>query len=376
MIPYGRQSISQEDIDAVVSALTSDFLTQGPAVERFEKALASYCGANYAVVVSNGTTALHTAYAALGLSVGDEIITSPMTFAATSNAALWQGAKPVFVDIEDSTGNIDVELIEAHITPKTKVIAPIDYTGRPVNLEKISAIAKKHGLFVVEDACHAIGASYKGKKIGSISDLTIFSFHPVKNITTGEGGAILTNDETLYKKMKTFATHGIHRDGFVRESPGAWYHEMQELGMNYRMTDIQAALGESQLKRLDTFLAKRVHLVQRYNDALKNSLNLILPPLDSEEIKSGWHLYVVRFTGSCEGKRAEIFQKLRDKGILVQVHYIPVYRHPYYESLGYKQGLCPKAEAFYEACVSLPLYPNLSEQEQDFVIQTVKELTQ
>jgi perosamine synthetase len=373
MIPYGRQSISDEDIQAVVETLRSDYLTQGPRVEQFEKKLAEYCGASYAVVVSSGTAALHAAYAAVGLSDGDEVITSPMTFAATANPVLWQGAKPVFVDIENETGNIDVSLIEEKITSKTKAIAPIDYTGRPVDLDGILQIAKKHNLFVIEDACHAIGASYKNKKIGSISDLAVFSFHPVKNITTGEGGAILTNSEELYKKMKSFVVHGIHRTDFVKDSPGAWYHEMQELGMNYRLTDIQAALGISQLKRLDIFLQKRVHLVERYNEAFKDIEQLILPLLDTTDIKSAWHLYVIRLKGVLVQKRADIFAFLREKGIWVQVHYIPVYYHPYYESLGYDKGLCPNAEAFYEASISIPLFPDLTESEQDVVIKIIKE---
>lgn len=374
MIPYGRQSIGQEDVEAVVTVLRSDWLTQGPLVERFERALADYCGAKYAVVVSSGTAALQTAYFAAGLRTGDEFITSPMTFAATCNAGIWQGAKPVFVDINPETGNIDESLIEAVITNKTKIISPIDYTGRPVDIYRIMEIARKYNLIVVEDACHALGASVGGKKVGGISDMTILSFHPVKIITTGEGGAVLTNNEVLYKKMKLFMTHGITKENLFNASPGDWYYEMRVLGLNYRITDFQCALGLSQLKKIDFFLEERKKIAERYSIAFAGCSNLFCPPTDSAISKSSWHLYVVRLIGEKRGKRAVFFKRLKEAGIGVQVHYIPVYFHPYYQQLEYKKGLCPKAEQFYESIISLPIYPGLKEKDQEFVIDTFKNL--
>lgn len=371
MIPYSRQLVEDDDIAAVVEVLRSDYLTQGPRIMEFEDKLAHYCGAKYAVVVANGTAALHTAYYAAGLQTDDEIISSSITFPATTNAALWQGAKPVFVDVEENTGNIDANLIEEKITAKTKAIVPIDYTGRPANLDKIIAIAKKHNLIVVEDACQALGASYSGKKIGSISDLTVFSFHPVKSITTGEGGAILTNNEEYYKKMKRFVTHGVIKKDFINESPGEWYFEMQILGMNYRLTDLQCALGISQLKKVDRFVERRQEIVNKYHQAFADNKNIDLPPLDTVDAKSAWHLYVIKLNGDLVDKRSEVFKRLKNFGIDVNVHHIPVYYHPYYEQLGYRRGICPKAEKYYEMIVSLPIYPGLTEEQQDFVIKSI-----
>ena len=376
MIPYGRQTIDESDIAAVVAALRSDWLTQGPAVEEFERRLADYCGIKYAVVVSNGTAALHTAYVAAGLSAGDEFITSPITFVATANAGLWQGATPVFSDVEDETGNINPQLVEQKITKKTKLIVPIDYTGRPVDFMVIKRIAEKYNLLVVEDACQALGAVYHGKRIGSLSDLTVFSFHPVKSITTGEGGAILTDREDLYKKMKMFVTHGITKKDFIFPSPGEWYFETQMLGMNYRLTDLQCALGISQLNKLDSFIVRRRAIAERYQEAFKDVSGLIAPRPDSPEIQSAWHLYAIRLMPNIAPRRAEIFAALRAKGIGVQVHHMPAYLHHFYRKLGYQKGLCPRAEAFYEAEISLPLYPSLGLEEQTYVIETVKEIVE
>ncbi|KKU07731.1 MAG: Glutamine-scyllo-inositol transaminase [Candidatus Magasanikbacteria bacterium GW2011_GWA2_45_39] len=374
MIPYGHQQIDPLDIEAVVNVLKTDWLTQGPKVEEFESALATYCGVKYAVVVSNGTAALHAAYVAAGLNTGDEFITSPLTFVATANAGLWQGAKPVFVDVDERDGNINPSLIEEKITKKTKLIAPIDYTGRPVDFEAIRRIADKHNLLIVEDACQALGAIYRGKKIGSLSDLTVFSFHPVKTIATGEGGAILTDREDLYKKMKVFVTHGITKKDFVYPSHGEWYFEMQMLGMNYRLTDLQCALGISQLSRIDTFLARRRSIVAKYNEAFKGPDAISVPPPERDGEESAWHLYVMRLADRLVLKRAHIFKKLREAGIGVQVHHMPAYLHPYYQSLGFSRGLCPVAEAFYDSIISLPLYPGLEDSEQDYVISKVKEV--
>lgn len=372
MIPYGRHSINEDDIAEVDKVLRSDWLTQGEKVGQFEKELADYCGAKYAVAVANGTAAIHTAFFAAGLARGAEFITSPMTFVATSNVGLWQGAKPVFVDIDESTGNIDVDKIEEKITKNTKAIVPIDYTGRPVELAKIKAIARKHNLIVIEDACQALGAQYADKKIGSVSDLTVFSFHPVKSITTGEGGAILTDNEDYYKKMKIFITHGIVKNNFVNEPPGSWYFEMQELGQNYRLTDIQCALGISQIKRLDQFIEKRRMIAARYDIAFKDWPKIQIPANDDETHKSSWHLYVIRLKNELAKKRNEIFNKMREAGVGVQVHHIPVYLHPYYQKLGYKKGICPKTEIWYESALSLPIYPDLKEAEQDYVISKLK----
>lgn len=374
MIPYGRQSIDDDDIAAVVGALKSGWLTQGPIVEAFEQALAGYTGAQYAVVCNSGTSALHMAYAAAGLGPGDEFITTPMTFAATANAGLWQGATPVFADVDSMTGNIDPDRIAAAITEKTKVIAPMDYTGRPVELERIGEIARTRRLIVVEDACQALGAAYHEKKIGSIADMTVFSFHPVKSITTGEGGAVLTNDETYYRFLKKFVTHGMKKAELLTPSHGAWYMEMQILGQNYRMTDIQAALGLSQLKKLNRFLEKRRAIVARYTDAFADATTFTTPIADTDDVRSAWHLYVIRLSDDLVSRRAEIFRQLRDAGIGVQVHHIPVHTHPYYARFGYRAGDFPIAEDLYARCFSLPLFPDLSEADQQFVIDTVKRL--
>lgn len=371
MIPYSRQSVNAEDIATVVAALRSDWLTQGPQVEAFEQTLADYCGTRFAVATANGTAALHAAYAALGCGPGDEFITSPITFPATANAGLWQGAKPVFIDCDPDTGLILPDRIPMAITKKTKAIVPVDYTGRPVAYEKITAIARKQNLSVISDACQALGAVFHGQKVGSLADCTVFSFHPVKSITTGEGGAITTNSEEAYRKMKSFVTHGIVRDGFQYAPDGAWYFEMQELGQNYRLTDMQCALGMSQLKRLDAFLDERRRRAARYHEAFVSCLGLRPPAKDSKEAQSAWHLYVVKLIPELARYRGEIFNTLRAKEIGVQIHHIPVYRHPYYQKLGYRAADYPGAEEWYAGILSLPLYPDLTLSEQDYVIEQV-----
>lgn len=373
MIPYGRQFIDEEDIKAVIEVLKSDFITQGPLIESFEKKLAEYCGAKYAVVFNSGTSALHGAYFALGLSKGDEFLTSPLTFVATVNAGLYLGARPIFLDIEPDTGNIDVNKIEKYITKKTKLISVVHYAGHPVNMEKVKQIADKYGLKVVEDACHALGAKYKSSKIGSCqySDATVFSFHPVKHITTGEGGAVLTNREDIYEKLLMFRNHGITKDKekFLESEEGDWYYEMHFLGYNYRLTDIQSALGISQLKKLDSFIEKRRRIVEIYNKFFEGNPYFDIP-VEKDYAYHSYHLYPIRLKDSYKNKRKEIFQLLRKKKLGVQVHYIPVYLHPYYQKLGYRKGECPIAEDFYKREISLPIYPSMTEEEIDYVIKT------
>ncbi|MGO9014978.1 MAG: UDP-4-amino-4,6-dideoxy-N-acetyl-beta-L-altrosamine transaminase [Dissulfurispiraceae bacterium] len=383
VFPYSRQSIGADDIEAVIAVLKSDYLTQGPAVEMFERKLSEYVNARYAVVMSSGTAALHAAYFAAGIEAGGEVITSPITFAATSNAALMLGIKPVFVDVERDSGNMDTALLEPLINSATKAIVPIHYAGHPVDMPAVHAVAQRHGLVVIEDACHAISAEYRLQpaqgesaegsdndwiRIGSCthSDITVFSFHPVKPMTTGEGGAVLTNDPEIYTRLKQFRTHGITKDNFVNESHGDWYYEMQFLGNNYRMTDIQAALGTSQLKKLDGFSERRREIALRYDEAFRGNPYFDIPVRRSYA-RSSHHLYPIRLRDSYKKNKRVIFSRLKEKGLGVQVHYIPVYLQPYYKNLGFKQGLCPLAEDFYEREISIPLYQGMSDADADKV---------
>jgi UDP-4-amino-4,6-dideoxy-N-acetyl-beta-L-altrosamine transaminase len=382
LIPYSCQYIDNEDIREVVKVLKSNFITQGPKIPEFEKTLGAYCGSKYVVVFNSGTSALHGAYFALGLGKGDEFITSPITFVATANAGLYLGAKPVFVDVEPDTGNIDVSKIEKKITRKTKLLVPVHYAGHPVDLKKISQIAKKYKLFVVEDACHALGAKYKGQKIGSCkhSDMTILSFHPVKHITTGEGGAVLTNNKYYYEKLLMLRNHGITKDRsrftiHDSRSTGDWYYEMHSLGYNYRMTDIQAALGVSQLKKLDSFVERRRSIAGQYDKAFENNPYFDIL-IEKDCVFSSYHLYPIRLNDKYKDKKKEIFSKLREEGLGVQVHYIPVYMQPYYKELGYKKGLCPVAEDFYQREISTPIYPSMENGEKQHVISKIFEIFQ
>lgn len=374
VISYGRQFIDQDDIDAVVEVLKSDFLTQGPKVKEFEQSLSDYCGAKYAVAFSSGTAALHGAYFAAGLSRGDELITSPMTFLATANAAVYLGAHPVFVDVEPDTGNIDADRIASAISPKTRAIVPIHYSGHPAEMTRIAQIAREHELTVIEDACHALGATYHDSTIGDCkySDMAVFSFHPVKSITTGEGGAVLTNREDFYNKLLIFRQHGVTKDKntFRGETHpvGEWYYEMQHLGFNYRLTDIHCALGVSQLKKLDGFIEKRRRIVQRYYDAFKDNPFFDLPT-EREGIRSAWHLYPIRLKDKT--KRSVVFSRLRQRRLWVQVHYIPVHLQPYYQQLGYKRAMCPKAMDFYEREISVPIYPMMDNEDIQCVIDNL-----
>ena len=369
-IPYGRQTIDEKDIQAVMDVLRSDYLTTGPNVAEFERKVAEYVGAKYAVAVCNGTAALHIACLAAGIEKGDEVITSPMTFAASSNCVLYCGGTPVFADIQPDTYNIDVVDMERKITEKTKAIIPVHYTGQPCDMDAITSIAKKHNLVVIEDAAHALGASYKGCMIGSISDMTCFSFHPVKPITTGEGGMVVTNDEKLYKRLVLFRSHGITREEeLMTENQGGWYYQQLELGYNYRITDISCALGSSQLDKLDDFIAARKEIARRYDEAFQG-IKALQIPVQKAGCESGWHLYMIQVL---EKSRKEVFEGLRESGIGVNVHYIPVYQHPYYQKNGYADCHCENAELFYSRAISLPIFPTLTEEQQQYVIDKVLE---
>ena len=397
-IPYGRQSIDDADIEAVVKVLKSDYLTTGPAVAAFEKKVADYVGAKYAVAVSNGTAALHVACLAAGIGEGDEVITTPITFAASANCVLYCGGTPVFADIDPDTYNISPEELEKKITFRTKAIIPVHYTGQPCDMDAILEIAHKHNLLVVEDGAHALGAAYKGKKIGSIADMTCFSFHPVKPVTTGEGGMIVTDNEELYRRLVLYRSHGITRDKDMMQQyeeqlqqssdpalqeaadmlrgdvidPGGWYYQQLELGYNYRITDISCALGASQMDKLDHFLERRRQIAKKYDEAFAD-IPQIKTPWQQEGCQSGWHLYMIQ---TMERSRREVFEGLRQAGIGVNVHYIPVYRHPYYQRNGYAGVHCLNAEAFYERAISLPIFPGLTGQQQDYVIEhVIKECT-
>ena len=369
-IPYGRQSINEDDIKAVEEVLKSDFLTTGPKIAEFERKFADYVGAKYAVAVSNGTAALHIACMAAGIGKGDEVITTPITFAASANCALYCGATPVFADIDPVTYNISPESVESHVTERTKAIIPVHYTGQTCDMDAIHKIADKYNLIVIEDAAHAVGAEYKGKKIGSLSDMTEFSFHPVKHITCGEGGIVTTNREDLYEKLKLFRTHGITREEkFLHKVDGPWYYEQIDLGYNYRITDIQATLGISQLGRIDKFLEKRKKIAAKYDEAFRD-FNGIEIPKQAEYSNSAYHLYVIKVDKSI---RKALFEYLRANNIGVNVHYIPVYTFPYYREHGYENVKCENAEKLYESIISIPIYYDLSDEEQDYVIDKIKE---
>ena len=369
MIPYGRQTIEEDDIQAVVDVLRSDYLTTGPKIAEFEKMVADYVGAKYAVAISNGTSALHAACFAAGIQPGDEVITTPLTFAASSNCVLYCGGTPVFADVDPKTYNIDPEDIRRKITDKTKAIIAVHLAGQPCDMDEIHKIAKEHDLLVIDDGAHALGSVYKGKKVGTLSDMTTFSFHPVKPITTGEGGMIVTDNEEFYQKMMLFRSHGITRDeNLMTRNDGPWFYQQLDLGYNYRITDIQCALGCSQMKKLDRFLALRKEIVARYNEAFADCENIVTP-YQLPETESGWHLYIVQVK-NCD--RRKVFEALREHGIAVNVHYIPVYLHPYYQEHGYKDVHCRNAEEVYSHIISLPLYPTLTEEQQQYVIETLK----
>lgn len=374
LLPYGRQWVDESDIALVEKVLTGDFLTTGPMVEQFEMALSRATGAAHVAAVNSGTSALHAAYAATGLGKGDRILTSPLTFAATGNAALYLGAEVVFADVEDDTGNLDPVAAAALLDDRIRLLVPVDYAGHPADYDALAPLARKRGIPLVADAAHSLGARYKGHAVGTLADLTELSFHPVKPITTAEGGAVLGADAALVQRVRDFRSHGITRDPtrLAREE-GPWHYEMHELGFNYRLTDLQCALGISQMRRLDGFLARRRSIAGRYQEAFADCQELRLPVV-REGVEPGWHLYVVRIQGDAR-RRRPFFEALRAAGLGVQVHYLPVYRHPYYEALGYRPGLCPKAEDFYARCVSLPIFPRMSDDDVDRVIDIVRRVS-
>jgi UDP-4-amino-4,6-dideoxy-N-acetyl-beta-L-altrosamine transaminase len=369
MIPYGKQSINQDDIDAVVKILRSDWLTTGPMVEEFESSLQQFTGGVPVVSVSSGTAALHCAYFAAGIGPGDEVITPPLTFIATQATAIFCGAKIVFCDVQSDTGNIDPEQIENKITTRTKAVVAVDYAGHPADLDEIRKICDKHNLIFIEDASHALGSKYKNEYVGSIADITTFSFFPTKNITTGEGGAIACKDPQMLKKAKRFARQGLIRDKneFKITTEGPWHQEVHELGLNYRLSDILAALGNSQLKRLEEFKINRQETFEFYNFKLNEIPNFILPKSKSH-VDTFWHLYTLRVP---KKERLEMYQFLRQRGINVQINYFPVNLQPYF---GSKDVLsCPNAKNFYDCEISLPLFNDLKLTERNFIIDTIFE---
>lgn len=376
LLPYGHQWIDEEDISAVAKILRDDWITQGPRVDEFERRVAEYCGAEYAVAMSSGTAALHAACAVAGISEGDEAITTPITFAADANAVVYCGGRPVFADIREDTLNIDPEEIRKKVSPKTKAIIPTDLAGHPADLDEIKAIAEEHGLIVIEDASHALGAEYKGRKVGGLLDMTILSFHPVKHITTGEGGMVLTNDRDYYERLKVFRHHGIIRDkNKLLRDEGPWYYEIHDLGYNYRLTDFQCALGISQMGKLDRYLERRREIAAIYNETF-SGMEEIIPPLEADHVKSAYHIYIIQLrTELLKVGRREVFEALRAENIGVNVHYIPIHLQSYYQQVfGYQRGDYPKAERYYDRAITLPIFPKMSDKDVKDVIHAVQKV--
>jgi dTDP-4-amino-4,6-dideoxygalactose transaminase len=371
MLPYGRQSVDDSDVAAVVAALGSDWLTTGPRVARFEAELEAVAGAP-CVTVTNGTTALHAAYAAAGLGPGDEVITTPMTFVATASGAALLGATVVFADVEEDTANLDPAAVQAAVTERTRAIAAVDYAGHPAEYDILRKVADGAGALLVADAAHAIGSAYRGRPVGSLADLTTFSFFPTKNLTTGEGGAVAAPDPELLSRVRTFRTVGLVRDParFRYPDQGGWHQEVHEFGLNYRLPDVLCALGSAQLRRLGAFKARREHLAARYDELLADVPGLRLPARRAD-VDPMRHLYPVRVL---EGRRREVYDRMRAAGIGVQVNYVPVYWHPVFADLGYRRGMCPVAEAFYAEQLSLPLFVDLTDADQDRVVQALRDI--
>ncbi len=376
-IYYGRQWIDESDIEAVVETLKSDYITCGPKVDELERVLENYTGARYAVAVSNGTAALHCACIAAGIGPGDEVITTPITFAASANCVLYVGARPIFADINPETYNIDPDSIRKHVTEKTKAVIAVDFTGQAVEFDEIRKICDEFNIVFIEDAAHSLATSYNGKRVGSLADMTTFSFHPVKTVTGGEGGAITTNNEDYYKKLILAHTHGItHDEGLMEEAPheGPWYYEEISLGYNYRITDFQAALIISQMKKLDFFATRRKEIVKKYNEVFSKLPELIVQK-EIPQSDTCRHLYILRLNFkklSCT--RREFFDAMSAENVQCQIHYVPIYWFPYYSHLGYKKGICPNAEKIYKSIISIPLYPKMTDQDIDDVIHAVKKV--
>jgi perosamine synthetase len=369
LIPYGRQWVDDDDIAAVVDVLRSDFLTTGPVVQGFEEALAAIVGVRHAVALNSGTSALHAMYFASGIGPGDEIVTSPLTFAATANAALYLSATVRFADVRSDTGNIDPTAADAACTPRTRAVVAVDYAGHPADYRSLSRLADTRGLDLLADAAHSLGATYHGRPAGSLARASALSFHPVKPVTTAEGGAIATDDEVLAGRAARFRTHGITRDPAELEAAvGPWHYEQHDLGYNYRLSDIHAALGLSQLRRLAAFIERRRWIASRYLVELAGVAGLELPHVE-DDVEPGWHLFVVRVTEA--SRRRSFFERLRDLGLGVQVHYMPVYAHPYYRGLGYRKGACPMAEDLSARAVSLPIFPRMADTDVVRVIDLV-----
>lgn len=368
-IPYGHQCIEEDDIQGVIEVLKSDWITTGPAVGAFEKAVAEFVGAEYGVAVSSGTAALHTAMYAIGIGSGDEVIVPPMTFASTANAVVFQGATPVFCDVDPDTLLIDPNLVESKITSRTKAVIAVDYAGQPCNYDALREIADGNNLVLVADACHSIGAAYKNRKVGTLADLSVFSFHPVKHITTGEGGMVVTDNSKYAERMKMFRNHGITLDHRQRAEKESWFYEIVDLGYNYRITDFQCALGISQLKKLPDWIKRRQQIASCYDEAF-GELSAVKPLAVNSCVCHAYHLYVVKLWGI---DRNKVFDSLRNAGIGANVHYIPVHLHPFYcKRFGTKKGLCPVAETAHEQILSLPIFPAMTDEDVLFVISAVK----
>jgi perosamine synthetase len=373
MIPYGRHSIGDDDIKSVVEILKSDWLTTGPMVEKFENAVANFVGAKHGIAVSSGTAALHCAMYASGIGPGDEVIVSSLTFAATANCVCYMGGVPVFADVEEATLLIDPDKVEEKITSRTRAIIGVDYAGQPCNWNRLREISDNNDLVLISDACHALGAEYKERKVGSIADMTVFSFHPAKLISTGEGGMIVTNNSEYDEKLRIFRNHGITTDVRQREKSGSWKYEMVELGYNYRLNDIQCALGISQLKKISRFLKRRKEIAGKYDTAFSN-IPGITPVYVVKDSNHAYHLYVIRIKKNFGRSRDELLLHMRNKGIGVNVHYLPVYLHPFYkQKFQYSEGICPVSEHAYDEILSLPIFPDMRNEDLDYVINQIKE---
>lgn len=372
MIPYGRQSVGEEEAAEILKVLRSDFLTQGPAVERFEQAVAAYCGVRFAVALSSGTAALHAAYAAFGIGPGDELITSPITFVATASAALYVGGRPVFADVDPATGLVSPCSVSRRIGPRTKAIVPVDFAGRPADYDSLRPLADSLGIPLIADAAHSLGGAYGGRRVGQLADATVFSFHPVKTITTGEGGMVVTDRGDVADSVRRFRHHGIARRPEIAREQGEWYYEVRSLGSNYRISDLHAAIGLAQMGKIERFLARRCEIARRYDEAFAGS-PFLEAPVPEEGLRSARHLYCLRVKEELPGGRRVLFESLRRRGIGAQVHYIPVYRHPYFRDLGYPQREHPGAETFYAGTISLPVFPSMTDGQIEEVIRAVKE---